>query len=56
MDVETSVYLARALAGQMDSWLSQPDANPTTFASSDLIEWCRAARDLLSQFGKVAVP
>lgn len=46
---------AAELAGQMSHWLSlpvgasvAPETNPTAGASTELVEWCRNARDLLA--------
>jgi len=42
---------ARELAGQMSKWLASPVSlvsAPLDYASSDLVEWCRSARDILA--------
>jgi len=41
---------AGRLAGQMNDWLAdpEPDWTPLDAANSDLVEWCRSARDILA--------
>lgn len=44
---------ATALAVQLTEWLAGPWAEDATVgASSDLIEWCRSARDVLEAVGR----
>jgi hypothetical protein len=38
---------ARALASDMNDWLGRPFSSPVERATSDLVEWCRSARDVL---------
>lgn len=46
---------ATALAAQLTGWLMDPidvDMTPLDGASSDLVEWCRSARDVLEEVGR----
>ena len=45
---------ARELAVEMSMWLNDIDDTPMTGAGSDLIEWCRSARDVLERAGNQA--
>ena len=59
-------YKAAALAAQMTEWLAAPIGTPTPldeypdaaygdsgpYAGSDLVEWCRSARDILEAVGR----
>jgi hypothetical protein len=44
---------AGLLADQMNDWLTtEAVANPIDGADSDLVEWCRSARDLLEEVAR----
>jgi hypothetical protein len=45
---------AAALAGQMTDWLMTPlyDDPALSMASSDLVEWCRSARDVMEALAR----
>lgn len=46
---------ARELAAQMSAWLASPFSEKAIMdTSSDLVEWCRSARDVLERIGKLA--
>lgn len=54
--VESEAICLRAagLAAQMNAWLSSPPSKltPLDLVNSDLVEWCRAARDVLEVAGR----
>ena len=51
MDVESLEFVdtAHELVAEMDMWLTGPDADPPL---SELIDWCRSARDLLQEVAR----